>query len=422
MTIATITKMKPWPRPGIPEQTPAGGEAAAGRESSPNRASANRRVEPMQSTERILFLIDNLRPGGAQKALLAICRALPEHGVTPAVWRLGGTSEIEKDFERAGAPVLGGCRCGLRGLAQPLALMRYIRREKVALMQTLLFHSDVTGRIVGRLARRHGRPVIVSSARATNLRNRWWQFALQRATAPLSDAFTAVSVRTLDFAARREGLRRDRATVIPNGIDVSEWETPGDGTAFRAELGIAEDAFVVGTLGRLHEQKGHAHLLEAAAIVARRLPDAVFLIAGYGPLREKLEAQSRALGVASRARFLGYRSDAARVLAALDVFVLPSLWEGMSNAVLEAMAAGKPVIATAVDGNVEQVSDGDTGLLVPPADAGALANAILRLADDHVLAASMGRRGRERVAREFSLERMIAAHVELYERLLRRSR
>ncbi len=286
------------------------------------------------------------------------------------------------------------------------------------MLQTFLFHSDVVGRVVGRLARRSGVPAIASAVRASNLRNRRWQFLLQCVTAPLADAFTAVSSRTLEFAVQREGVSRDRAVVIPNGIDISRWNDLPDSAEARSELDLRQEDFVVGTLGRLHEQKGHVHLLDAAAEVLKERPRTVFLIAGYGPLRRLLEDKARELGVADRVRFLGYRRDVGRILAALDVFVLPSLWEGMSNAVLEAMAAGKPVVATAVDGNVDQVVHGRTGLLVPPADSAALAAAILEIARDPQAARDMGRLGRERVTAEFTLDRMTGAYLDLYGHLL----
>ena len=371
---------------------------------------------------RILFVIDNLRPGGAQKALLAIVRALQITRAEPVIWRLGGTSEIEGEFRALGVPVLGGSECLRKAWLQPFSILRLIRREKISLVQTFLFHADVVGRGVGRLARlcrrQAGVPVIVSSVRASNVRNRPWQFLLQRVTAPLADAFTAVSRRTLDFAVRREGVIPDRAAVILNGIDLADWESLPHAESARAALGVAGEAFVMGTVGRLHEQKGHTFLLAAARMVLAEAPAAIFLIAGYGPLREKLEEQVEELGIGSNVRFLGYRKDVQNILAALDVFVLPSLWEGMSNAILEAMAAGKPVVATAVDGNVEQVLDGETGLLVPPADAEALGDALLSLAREPEKADAMGKRGRARVGREFPLSRMTGAYLDLYARLL----
>ena len=367
-------------------------------------------------------MIDNLRPGGAQKALLAIVRELLATRLEPVVWRLGGSSQVEDEFKALDVPVLGGQGSMLKTFLQPVSVLKYLRQEKVSLVQTLLFHADVTGRLVGRFARLIGReagmPVIASSVRASNVRNRWWQFMLQRMTAPLADAFTSVCRRTLEFAVAREGVVADRASVIPNGIDLSGWQALPDRKAARAELDLAPEAPVIGTIGRLHGQKGHEFLLAAAAKVIAEVPDATFLIAGYGPLRERLEARAAELGVSSSVRFLGYRKDVQRILSALDVFVLPSLWEGMSNAILEAMAAGKPVVATAVDGNLDQVIDGETGLLVPPADAGVLANALIDLIGDRQKARDMGERGRERVERDFPIRAMTAAYLDLYEKLL----
>jgi glycosyltransferase involved in cell wall biosynthesis len=380
--------------------------------------------EQDRATTRVLFIIDNLRPGGAQKALLAMALAVRDAGMEPEVWCLGGTSEIEGRFAARGVTVTGARGSAWRTLATPVWMPWRVRRRRVAVVQTFLFYSDICGRLAGWVARwtqRGRRPVVVSSARATNLRNRWWQFMLQRTTAPLADAFTAVSARTLEFAAAREGVDRSRARVIANGIDLSGFAAMPERAAARVALGLPAEAVVFGTIGRLHEQKGHGHLLTAAVEVVAAHPKALFLIAGYGSLEGELKSRAQALGLAERVRFLGYRTDVPALLAAMDVFVLPSLWEGMSNAVLEAMAAGRPVIATAVDGNVDQVADGVTGLLVPPGDAKALAAAMDRLARDPDGAREMGRRGRERAEREFSLTRMTEAYVALYRSLMKES-
>lgn len=369
---------------------------------------------------RILFLIDNLRPGGAQKALLAIASALKSDGWEPVVWCLGGTSEIEKSFAERGVPVVGRHARMWRIALQPLALARYMRHEKVDVLQTFLFHSDVAGRVAARVAkgiRRRNPPYVVSSVRASNVRNHWWQFMLARATARWADAFSSVSWRSLQFASDNEGVVLDRARVIPNGIDLAAWKMPPRDEA-RRMLDVEPDDFVVLAVGRLHKQKGHKYLLQAAAEVLKEKPNALFLIAGYGPLLAKLERRARKLGIAERVRFLGYCKEVDALLAAADLFVLPSLWEGMSNAILEAMAAEKPVVATAVDGNVEQVVEGETGLLVPPADPRALSEAILRVARDPVLAECMGRAGRSRVEEQFSMEKMIESTRRLYSDLI----
>lgn len=370
---------------------------------------------------RILFLIDNLRPGGAQKALLSIAIEAKRLGSEPEVWCLGGSSSIQQAFEDAKIPVLGGATTFLEILKTPFALLGHLLQQKTDILQTFLFHSDVTGRIIGRLVRlvRLGdkRPLIVSSVRATNLRNRWWQFLLLRMTAPMADAFTAVSQRTLDFAEEREGVKRRRTAVVPNGIDPSEWNVAREEA--RARLGLQPEDFVVASVGRLHEQKGYEYLLSAVRHLLQDLPGAIFLIAGYGPLEEQLKARSRELGVASNVRFMGYRRDVPDILGACDLYVLPSLWEGMSNAVLEAMAAGRPIIATSVDGNIEQIANGKTGILVPPRNSKALAEAILRLYRDPQLASRMAQSAKEKVEGDFSLRAMTSAYIAMYRSLMK---
>jgi glycosyltransferase involved in cell wall biosynthesis len=171
---------------------------------------------------------------------------------------------------------------------------------------------------------------------------------------------------------------------------------------------------IVLTVARLDEQKGHSYLLEAAA----QVPEAQFVLAGDGPLRASLEAQARALGVEERVKFLGYRSDIANLLADCDVFVLPSLYEGLPLSILEAMSAGKPVIATHIGGTDEVVIAGETGLLVPPADSVALATAIRAVLTDRPLAQRLASAGRARVEQEFSAAKMVQQVIAVYEELL----
>ena len=171
---------------------------------------------------------------------------------------------------------------------------------------------------------------------------------------------------------------------------------------------------IVLTVARLDEQKGHRYLLEAAA----QVPEAQFVLAGDGPLRASLEAQARSLGVEDRVKFLGYRSDIADLLADCDMFVLPSLYEGLPLSILEAMSAGKPVIATHIGGTDEAVIAGETGLLVPPADSAALAAAIRSLLTDRPLAQRLATAGRARVAQEFSAAKMVQQVIAVYDELL----
>ena len=238
----------------------------------------------------------------------------------------------------------------------------------------------------------------------------------QRLVAACIDRYIAVS----DGVARRLrsglGAPGDKIRIVHNGIDVDRGPMHGD-PGLRAVLAGRSDRPLVLTVARLDAQKGHGHLLAAAATV----PDAVFVLVGEGREEATLKRQAHALGIAERVRFLGHRNDVPDLLAACDVFVLPSLYEGLPLSVLEAMAAAKPVVATAIDGTTEAVVPGVTGLLVPPADPARLAGAIRALLKDGALARRMGEEGRARVCREFSLRRMIDGVTEVYDELLQRT-
>jgi glycosyltransferase involved in cell wall biosynthesis len=194
-------------------------------------------------------------------------------------------------------------------------------------------------------------------------------------------------------------------------------EARGHGTD-RARLGVAADATVALYVANLLSYKGHEVLLEAMRTIVDRAPGAKLLLAGEGPMRDAIEAKRRALGLDKNVVLLGVRSDVPALLAVADLVVHPSFQEGFSNAILEAMAAAKPVVATAVGGNPEAVVDGETGILVPPHDPVALANAMERLINEPVLAKKMGEAGRQRVIQEFRIEDAVARYAALYERLV----
>jgi glycosyltransferase involved in cell wall biosynthesis len=211
----------------------------------------------------------------------------------------------------------------------------------------------------------------------------------------------------------REGYDPARIQVIPNGVDLTRFAAARRPWRGRAELGVAPDAPLVAVAARLDPLKGIEHFVDAAALLARRFPGVVFVVVGAGEPASLL-ARSARLGLHGRLAFTGHRDDVAELLADAAVSVLPSLSEGHSNSLLESMAAGAPVVATRVGGNVETVADGVTGLLVPPGVPAALAEAIGSLLADPARAAAMGRAGRRRAAERYSVGTMIEATQSLY--------
>jgi len=203
---------------------------------------------------------------------------------------------------------------------------------------------------------------------------------------------------------------------VHNGISLAPFERGARGR-LREGLAQGSDRPIVLTLARLAPQKGVEYLVEAAA----RVPDVLFVVAGDGPDREALERKAESCGVKERVLFLGHRQDVPELLESCDLFVLPSLYEGLPVSVLEAMASGRPVIATRIGGTDEAVEDDVNGLLVPPADPIALASAIRRLLADRSLAQRLSARARDRVRREFSSETVAAHTAAIYEELVERA-
>ena len=252
----------------------------------------------------------------------------------------------------------------------------------------------------------HGRDMTDPEGR---IRRRNW---LRRASAPLVDRFVAVSEDLRRWLVDDVGLPRPKVVTIHNGVDTVRF-APADSTAARIALGLSPDTLVVGTVGRLDPVKGHATLVRAFAAVVRRVP-AVLVIVGDGPCRLELERLVVALGIARHVRLLGERADVPAVLDAVDLFVLPSFAEGLSNTLLEAMAMGLPVVVTRVGGNAELVEDGANGTHVPRHDPEALAAAMATYLEDANLRAVHGKSSRLRAVERFSLERMVAAYTALY--------
>jgi len=233
--------------------------------------------------------------------------------------------------------------------------------------------------------------------------------------AGLASKLVNVSRKVLEQAAAA-GIRREHMTVIPNGIPPSEAHA-GERPTTRRELGVHADAVLVLSVGRLVYQKGHEYLVEAMQTVVRQSPNVQAVICGEGPLRGQLEAQISRQGLAACVHLLGNRLDIGRYLSAADIFVLPSRWEGLPVALLEAMDAGLPIIATRVEGVEEVIQDDDHGILVPPEDARALANSIGKLIEDPGRRRRMGGAARARVRATYTADIMCEKYLSLMQNL-----
>ncbi|MBI2951481.1 glycosyltransferase family 4 protein, partial [bacterium] len=298
-----------------------------------------------------------------------------------------------------------------RDVAALWQLTRIIGKDRYDLVHCHRAKAGFLGRLAARLCGVRG---VVYTPHGNVLEGYFgpaatWLFArLEGLAAPLTDRIVSLTQREVaQYLAEGIGWPGQH-TAILNGIDVDAFvRGRGDRAEARREMGVAPDAFLVASVGRLVPVKGHVHLIDALPEVLRRRPDAAVLIVGDGPMRRDLEDRARSLSVADRVRLPGHREDVARVLGAADLFALPSLNEGLGLALVEAMAMGLATVASRVGGVPEVVLDGETGLLTPPGDAGALAGAILRLMDDPEARDRMGAAGRERARAHFSIERTV---------------
>jgi len=309
---------------------------------------------------------------------------------------------------------------------QQLRFAGYLKRNKIQIVHSYNFHANVFAIPAARLA---GAPVIVASIRDTGTHLTPMQRRAQRLSCRLAD-WIVVNAEAVRESLVTDGYDAAKISVIRNGVDLARFGTR-NGSRLRDELGLPARAPVIAMLSRLNRLKGGEYFLEAAAIVAARFREARFLIVGDaavvrdgavvkgGDYRRELEGCVARLGLGGRVIFTGFRLDVPELLSEVAVSVLPSLSEGLSNTLLESMAAGVPVVATRVGGNQETVEDGRTGLLVPPCDAAALGDAICRLLKDGELAARFGEAGRRRVAEYFSLARMVRETEGFYQDLVR---
>ena len=309
----------------------------------------------------------------------------------------------------------------LKDLLALFRLTRFIRRGRYTIVHTHSSKAGILGRWAAYLA---GTPIIVHTVHGWGHHDRQSPLVrrsyilLERVTQRITDKLIVVSPRNIEKGLADGIGTPEKYITIRSGIELDRFRRPSRSREdVRAELGIPVDSAVVGTVTRLSPQKAPLDFLDAAAHVAAQQPNVHFVIVGDGPLRADVEAQVVTLKLTERIHLTGLRRDVPDLLHSFDIFALSSLWEGLPRVLPQAMAAGLPIVATAVDGNAEAVTDGVNGLLTPPGDPQAMAAALLRLLDNPSLHRKMGEAGRTR-ADEFGARKMVSDIAALYEKLL----
>jgi len=371
----------------------------------------------------VLHFTNDLARGGVEEHILTLMRGLDRarfrlHWACPPEAAEKIRPDLPADVELI--PLL------LRKpgqLANAARLAGIVRARRVDVLHSHQFYASLFASPLGAVCRV---PLVVETP---HVREQWRQgwlkskFVVDRLAGRCVDCYIAVSHANAAYLVQTKGLPARKVVVIHNGSDLGRFDPAARPPArLKTGLGFGEDDAVVLVVGRLEPQKGHRILLDAMPLVHRACPRARLVCVGEGALRQELEARVAALGLDASVRFVGQQSKVAEWFALADVVVLPSLFEGLPLVAIEALAAGKAMVATAVDGTPEVIVDGRTGLTVPPRDAAALAAAISRLLRDPELRRALGTTGRAWVEEHFSQEQQIQRTQNLYLDALHRAR
>lgn len=377
---------------------------------------------------KIVFILGTLEIGGTERQFLELVRRIDRERFALRVLAFHCQGPVRDELEALNIPFTCLNFFGLRGKYRPVSywqlycllrdIVRYLRHEQPQIVQSYLFWANVYGSIAASIA---GVPVILTGRRAT-MESKYQRFPGQWLQS-LSN-LCATQIVSNSEAARQECLRRDRfvnarkTCVIYNGIEADRYAVVCDISARKRALQLPENAPIVGMIANLHPRKGHRDFLHAAARVLQQCSRTRFLLVGRDyDIRADLERLADALGIREQVTFTGERRDIPAILAVLDVQVSASFVEGVSNALMEGMAAGKPIVATAIAGTPELVIHEQTGLLAPAGDPDALAEAIVRLLHDRDLRWQMGQAGQQRIRQCFSMEQMVQQTEALYQKL-----
>jgi glycosyltransferase involved in cell wall biosynthesis len=361
----------------------------------------------------VLHLSSTSGPGGAETLASRIAAGLDRTRFRSIIG-LFTPGWLKDRCERLGLPTFVVPMASQWDLRWIVRCCKIVRRQEAALIHAHEFRANSFGTLVARLcgiplvATVHGKNYYPDQVKR-RIAYRWVSRAAR---------MVAVSHDLRRFLEARIGIPRGRITVIHNGVDTVQNASSAQIQQTRLELGIGDDEFVIGIVGSLYPVKGHMSLLDAMKTVLTRYPKARLVVIGQGDLEQTLKRRVSELGIERAVSFLGLRDDVPRLLPLLDLFVLPSLSEGLSVALLEAMSAGVAVIASNVGGNPEIVVNGETGYLVPAQRSEELASRIIALMSNPELTRLLGSRGKERVSQEFTTARMLEQYQALYDSCL----
>ena len=365
---------------------------------------------------KIFYLITDLEPGGAENLLLEFCKYISKEEFDISVGYLKGKGGLKKIFKKAGIRVFD---LNMRTRIDVFCLLRlagFIKSEKFDIVHTHLIDADIFGFFAAKIA---GIRRIVSTKHNTD------DFRKKRTIPMLLDTFVgnkvsmniAVSNSVREFLIKYQKIKPEKIEVVYNGINIEKFLPRKNKEKAKTGLGLNPKDHVIGLIGRFEKQKGHVYLVEAASKIISDIENVHLVFLGEGSLKKSIQGEVERLKLKSQVTFLNLREDVAAVLNAMDILVLPSLWEGLGMVLLEAMAAGVPVLASDVDGIREAVVNNQTGILVPPADSGKLAEQVLALLKDEYLRCTLSKNGRDFVEEKFNINKFVNKMESIYQQL-----
>jgi glycosyltransferase involved in cell wall biosynthesis len=363
-------------------------------------------------------VIDSFDLGGAQTFLLDLVKNLDAQRFVPEVASMHGHGVFEPAFREAGIKT----HSLSPGKMPPFYIPNFIRLMRAGKYDVLHFHLFGANLCAKPLAIAAGHPAIIVHDQCNDAsRDRNPLLLAADALANRgADRVIAVSESVRNYLIEREGLSEEKVEMIPNGLDARFFNeaTAAQKLEARKKFCIPPESLLIGGVGRLVPQKNFGAFLKVASLVLVSNPDVHFMIAGSGPMEASLRSEAVSLGLAGHIHFLGHVSDRATIYQALDILFMPSDFEGTPMTLLEAMASGLPVVASAVDGIAEVCTDGGDALLVPPRDVGGYADAINRMLADDTLRQEIGARARETVLARYDIRQLAAKIEKIYEEVL----
>ena len=367
---------------------------------------------------KVIYMAHAFMVGGAEEMVLNLVRRLPSR-FAPMVCCINRAGPIGEEIRATGVPFqVLGLNPGLQHPLDVFTIARYLRETQPAIVHTFLLTASLYGRAAAILARV---PIVIGTEVNIYEHKRPHHVLVERLLMRGTDRVVVSAESVKEFYARQVHADRTRIDVIYNAVDWSQLGVTVARDELRASLGVAPSDIVAGIIARLTPQKAHAHLFEALATTPA-LANLHLLVVGDGELRDDLQRRVNELGLQARVHFLGARRDLGNLLNALDMFVMPSLWEGLPLSLVLAMGAGLPIVATRVAGIPEVVHDGRTGLLVAPGDSNALGAALARFVASADLRESIGAAAKEFVTPRFGADEYVASVTALYDQLLMEKR